>query len=559
MALALQKISECQALVIDSNMVSRGILVTQLREYGIGKVVQCSRVLEARARLELSQFDFVLCEQRFSDGGYSGQALLDDLRRAQLLPFSTVFFMVTGDATYASVAEAAESALDGYLLKPFTATDLFRRLNAARLRKSHLKPIFTAIEALSFDEAARLCLERFEQRAPYWLYAARIGTELLLRLGRHGEARALCDAVIEAKALPWAKLGVARVQIEAGQAGKALSTLERLLGEDSGFVDAYDVMGAAQVELGRFEDALQTYRTAAEFTPGSVVRLQKHGMMAYYLGDRATAARVLARAATLGAGSKMFDAQSLVLLAFASFQENDRKALDRCMADFQRLLERRPDDVRLRRFREVVECLQLIQSRHVSAAVASVRTLASAARQPDFDFEAACNLAGLLSMLASTSITLPESSDWVHALGLRYATSRGLGELLACACVAHPPYVEALRQCHSEINRMAEGAMALSLNERPQDAVRSLQQATRDTLNCKLIDLAQQVLSRQQERIPDADKLQAGIDELRRACGSPPRRAALTQDRHRQPGGLTLRVAPDALVSAPPAATVAEE
>lgn len=35
---------EVQALVIDSNATSRSILVAQLREYGVTKVVQCSRV-----------------------------------------------------------------------------------------------------------------------------------------------------------------------------------------------------------------------------------------------------------------------------------------------------------------------------------------------------------------------------------------------------------------------------------------------------------------------------------------------------------------------------------
>ncbi len=142
---------------------------------------------DARNRLEHTVFDYVLCEQYFTESNHSGQTLLDDLRRAQLLPFSTVFFMVTAEASYAAVAEAAESALDGYLLKPFTPSTLFERLSLARLRKVHLKPIFDAIEQEDFETAAALCTERFEARQPYWLYAARIGTELLLRLGRHAQ------------------------------------------------------------------------------------------------------------------------------------------------------------------------------------------------------------------------------------------------------------------------------------------------------------------------------------------------------------------------------------
>ena len=549
----LPPIADARALVIDGNPTSRSILVSQLRDYGVGKVSQAHRVMDARMKLEHRQYDFVLCEQQFHDGAQSGQGLLDDLRRAQLLPFSTVFFMVTGEASYSSVAEAAESALDGYLLKPFNAATLFERLHVARVRKAHLKPIFSAIEASEFTAAATLCMDRFRSRGPYWLYAARIGTELLLRTQRHEEAQELFEAVIAAKTLPWAKLGVARAQMEAGHTVRALNTMERLIGEDATFADAYDVMGSAQVELGQFAEALSTYKMAAELTPGSVTRLQKYGMMAYYMGDRTTAARVLARAAIVGGDSKMFDAQSLVLLGFACFQDGDRKGLDRCMSDFLRLLEKMPQDQRLKRFIDVVGALQLIRARQFAAAVDSIRLQADEIRSPTFDFEAACNLTGLLAVLAATSIDLPESERWIDELGLRYASSRSLGELLASACVAHAPHAEMLRQSHARINKMAESAMSLSLGGDPTAAVHGLVAAGTNTLNGKLADIAQQMLIRHSAKIEGTEALQGQVETLRAACGAQPRRAALSQDRHRQPGGLSLRM------PAPPAETPALE
>jgi CheY-like chemotaxis protein len=318
--MATSRSPDTLALVVDSNVTSRGLLSAQLRDYGVTKVVQCSRIQDARSRLEHTVFDYVLCDQYFPDSQSSGQTLLDDLRRAQLLPFSTVFFMVTTEATYAAVAEAAESALDGYLLKPFTPLTLFERLSAARQRKTHLRPIFDAIEQGDFEAAAKLCIAQFTGRKPYWLYAARIGSELLLRLGRHEEARLLFEAILKARAIPWAKLGVARAQIEAGHPTRAVATLMGLIGEDPGYADAYDVLGRAQVEMGHFAEAIETYRTASELTPDSVVRLQKLGMMCYYMGERATAVQVLSRAVVLGIDSKLFDYQSLVLLAFAYFR-----------------------------------------------------------------------------------------------------------------------------------------------------------------------------------------------------------------------------------------------
>ena len=282
-------------------------------------------------------------------------------------------------------------------------------------------------------------MERFEARKPYWLYAARIGSELLLRLGRHDEARTLFEAVIAARALPWAKLGVARAQIESGQAARAITTLQQLIGEDASFADAYDVLGRAQVEMGNFAQAFETCRTASTLTPDSVVRLQKLGMMSYYMGDRATATKVLARATVLGIDSKLFDYQSLVLLTFAYYAENDRKGIERCMADFARILERHHSSARIRRFAEVARALQLIQQRQFSQAVESVRGMAREITSSTFDFEAACNLGSLLAVLAVTLIELPEGDSWVRALGMRYANTRGLTELMANACNLHEP------------------------------------------------------------------------------------------------------------------------
>lgn len=529
------------ALIVDSNATSRSILVGQLREYGVTRIVQCSRVQDARNRLEHTVFDYVLCEQYFGESGYSGQTLLDDLRRAQLLPFSTVFFMVTAEASYAAVAEAAESALDGYLLKPFTPSALFERLSLARLRKIHLRPIFDAIEAEDFERAAQLCVERFESRQPYWLYAARIGSELLLRLGRHDEARTLFEAVIAARALPWAKLGVARAQIESGQAARAVTTLQELIGEDASFADAYDVLGRAQVELGNFSQAIETYRTASGLTPDSVVRLQKLGMMSYYMGDRETATKVLARAAILGIDSKLFDFQSLVLLTFSYFAENDRKGIERCMADFGRILERHQGSARVLRFAEVARTLQLIQQRQFSQAVESVRSMAREITTSSFDFEAACNLGSLLAVLAVTSIDLADGEGWVRALGMRYANTRGLTELLANACNLHTPYGDLVRECLVHINKTAEAAIAQSLHGDPTGAVHHLLAEAERTLNSKLVDMSQQVLLRHRARMASPEPLQEAIDTLRARVGSTPARAILGQDSERHPGGVAIR------------------
>ncbi|WP_114969062.1 response regulator [Rhodoferax ferrireducens] len=540
MALPEDDLSASSALIIESNPTSRSILVAQLRDFGMGTVVQCARLADARRQLEFRTFDVVLCEHHFANEVMSGQDLLDDLRRNQLLPFSTVFIMVTAEATYAKVAEAAESALDGYLLKPHKAVHLGERLRQARIRKISLAEIFAAIEAEDFDTAANLCLHRFETRGLFWLYAARVGAELLLRTGKCAQAQVLYEAVVAAKTLPWAKLGVARSLLDEGQTAKAASTLENLISEDPSYADAYDVMGRAQFELGKFDKALATYKMASELTPASISRLQNLGMMTYYAGDRKEAEAILDRTTRLGLDSKMFDCQTLVLLAFARLESGDRKGLQRCRDDFVRLIERNPKSVRHQRLAGIVDALSSIQLHQFAQALDAVRAMTKAVTSPDFDFEAASNLLALMAQLANKAIQLNEVEAVVDTLGMRFCISRPLSELLAAAAAVHEPYATRVREAHTQILKLAEHAMLLSMEGDPKAAVKNLIFHGNATLNGKLIETAYLVLHRYSEKISDAAALTEIVQDLRSRFCTLNSKPALGEQK-RQAGGLTLR------------------
>lgn len=533
-------LSASQALVIDSNPTSRSILVSQLREFGMGSVVQCARLTDARRQLEYRTFDVVLCEHHFANETTSGQDLLDDLRRNQLLPFSTVFIMVTAEATYAKVAEAAESALDGYLLKPHKATHLGERLRQARIRKVSLREIFAAIEEDDFDAAAQLCLHRFETRGLFWLYAARVGAELLLRIGKCTQAQMLYEAVVAAKTLPWAKLGVARALLDEGQTAKAASTLETLLSEDPSYADAYDVMGRAQFELGKFDKALATYQMASELTPSSITRMQNLGMMTYYGGDRKEAEKILDRTTRLGLDSKMFDCQTLVLLAFTRLDSGDSKGLQRCRDDFARLIERNPGSQRHQRLSDLVDALFLIQQHQYARALDAVRSMILTVKSPDFDFEAAANLLAVMAQLANKALQLDEVESVVETLGMRFCNSRPLCELLAAAAAVHEPYAAHIRDAHTKILKITENAMLLSLNGDPEAAVKNLIFYGNSTLNGKLIETAHLVLHRYSEKMPDAHSLIQTVQDLRSRYATSSTKPTLGGQK-RQAGGLTLR------------------
>ncbi len=542
MTLLTTDFSNSRAMIIDGSPMTRSILASQFREFGFEKVTQCTRLSEAREHFNESAFDVVLCEHNFGHETPTGLDLVDELRSKQMLPMSTVVFMLTGEASYARVAEAAETGLDGYLLKPHKANQLHERLRLACYRKDSFREVFNAMEQKAFDVAADLCLERYQHRGLFWLYAARVGAELLMRTSRFQEAQELYEAIAEAKTAPWAKLGVARAMMESGNTVGAANALGSLLEEDPSFADAYDVMARAQFELGNVAQARATYKMACDMTPDSVPRLQSLAMMSFYAGDTKEAAQLLDRVTRIGLDSKLFDCQTLVVLAFTQLDANDHRGLQRSRDNFTRLLERNPDSARHQRGVVMIDAMLALLKNERGGLLALVRELEGTTKTPEFDFEAASNLIGLMTRLARRDVRIDQSDARLETMAMRFCTSRPLTEMLAGAANGHTIFTDRIRNAGQQIQKIAQSAVTLGLMGDPAMAVRQLIIEGQSTLNSKLIEVAHQVLERYRDKINDANQMAEVVQALRQQFGSQARQGSSTIAAKRKSGGLKLQI-----------------
>ena len=508
------EIGKALALVVDGNMASRRALVTMLRNFGVLKVEQAVRPQEARQMLELRNFDIVLCDFHFAGETMTGQELMDDLRQSGLLPLPSVVVMISGEAHYSQVAEAAEVALDAYLVKPHTADALRVRLLKARARKAALAEVFALIAAQRHEEAVALAKLMASERGMVWLQAARIAADLCLRLGRPAEAAKLLDEVLQAGALPWARLGLARAQTEAGAVFQARRTLESLISELPGYTDAYDVMGRVLLEQGENAEAIAALRKASALTPHSVARLVKLGLLSFYFGDPKEAAEALNRAVRLGMSSKVFDLQGLTLLAALQFDKHDERGLSLSAMTLERMRASAPGSARLRRFAELVTLFRAMLDHRVVEVMALVRGQLAELRAPDFEFEAACNLLMALSRLQTTELHLDGMEDHVTALAARFAVSRTTCDLLCAALRERTELAQAVRDEYERINTVARQAVEHTVAGNPAAATELLLGGAERTLNAKLMDLARHTLERHQDKVAGAEELAARLDLL---------------------------------------------
>ena len=312
---------------------------------------------------------------------------------------------------------------------------------------------------------------------------------------------------------PWARLGLARVQLEMGQPHKAKPLLESLLADEPSYADAYDNLARTLMEQGQFEEALKAYQMSTDLTPASIARLQRHGMLAFYLGDKAKAIDLLEGA----------------------------EQLHQFLLDQKRMAERNPESVRLRRMVQTLQVLDAGMAQSEAETLEALAVLTQAILEPDFDFEAACNLLSVLALLSTKDIAPPDAENIVHKLGMRFAISMAMSELLMGAAQKHPRFCELLGDSNTHVLQLLEQALSPSRSGDPGKTVETLLAQGLVSLNAKVIETAWRVLQRYQGDIGNAAELVAQIEPWRQTLGTAYNKPVLGDRNMRQSGGVSLR------------------
>jgi DNA-binding response OmpR family regulator len=285
-------LSAITALVIEAHPNMRTQLRNMLAEVGIQKVQFAVSAGAAVRKLREAVFDLILCEYHLGEG-QDGQHLLEDLRHNRVIPLRTLFIMVTGERQYEKVVSAAELAPNDYVLKPFAADTLYARISRAVLKRSAFLPIYELIEKDDTPAAIRACAEAENQFPQYLIDFLRLRAELHVAAGEADEAEAIYAQVLEMRAVPWARLGLAKALFLKQQYDKAEALLEGLVDENENFLDAYDWLARTREAAGELERARDVLLRARVVSPHRLGRLRRLGGIALDMGDARTAESVL--------------------------------------------------------------------------------------------------------------------------------------------------------------------------------------------------------------------------------------------------------------------------
>jgi len=286
-------------LVIDDCPQMRSSLRKMTQSFGAVDVDDAPNGKEAVKKIRKKKYDVILCDYYLGEGK-DGQQILEEAKHLHLLKYSAIFMMITAETTSDMVMRAVEYHPDDYLAKPFTREVLGRRLEKLIRRKCDFDDIEAAVHKRQYDLALARCDARIAANPGNLLEFLRFKSTLCLRLGRQGDAAAVCERVLAMRDIPWAMLDMAKVQYHRGHLLKARDMLNELVRANGTCVAAYDWLARCQESLDDPLGAQLSLSRAAELSPRSILRQRTLGIVAYKNGDLGCAEQAFSRAIRLG-------------------------------------------------------------------------------------------------------------------------------------------------------------------------------------------------------------------------------------------------------------------
>ncbi|MBV1776795.1 response regulator [Burkholderiaceae bacterium DAT-1] len=497
--------SGSSALVIDPSPAVRMMMRNVLSEIGVDHCDIAPSLSEGRKRLREHHYDIVLSEYNF-ETGESGQDMLEEGRKTGFLPPTTLYFIVTAEASYGTVVNIAEESPDDYLLKPLNTADLAKRVERAFAKRNLMLDVLQAMEQGKLETAVKLATQHMHGKGKFARDAARLCCQLLFRLGKYEESARLLKALLAQKDLPWARLVLARVAIRMGDHVTAEAALRELIAQHPMYLPVYTQLADVCKAQERFADALDVTEQAIKIAPNSVKRLQFAGHLATSLGDSEKGTAYLMRAVRSSGKLLDMDARTVYLLILAAQEKGDAKEALSMIKQMKLKAQEARDHLvirsRLNWYAALAEAWLSLERREMLGAIDKVKFVSEAWNEKGFDLPLALDLFKVMDRMYADDLASTMGS-WVHVIALRMCAGKSAQDMLESALSANQRLSSLVIEAGDYIASVAKDSARLMVSDALEDATDKLSMIGLQTKNNRLLIAAANAASRSLQRNND--------------------------------------------------------
>ena len=299
-----KELARMRVLLVDRHASARNSMRIILSSLGITAVHNAGTSAEVLRQVKAYTFDIILSDYHLDDGR-DGQQLLEELRHKNLISLSTVYMVVTAERAYQNVVSVAELAPDDYLIKPFTADQFHSRLIKTIYKKHFFEKVFGHLDNGAYAEALAACDSLIGKEDAYLYDILRFKGEILNVLGRHEEAKAVYQQVLDHAMVPWARMGLAIALRGMDELAEAEEMGASVIDDFPEYLAAYDFVASVREEMGKLAEAQQVLQKATVISPNNSVRQRMVGDVAVRNDDLDAAERAYGKVLERHQGSSL--------------------------------------------------------------------------------------------------------------------------------------------------------------------------------------------------------------------------------------------------------------
>lgn len=299
-----KELARMRVLLVDRHTSARNSLRIILSTLGVTAVHSAGTSIEVLRQVKAYSFDIILADYHLDDGR-DGQQLLEELRQKHLISLSTVYMVITAERAYHNVVSVAELAPDDYLIKPFTAEQLQARLAKAIYKKRFFAEVFVHLDNGAFVDALATCESLIGKEELFLYDTLRFKGEILNVLGRHEEAKAVYQLVMNNAMVPWARMGLAIALRGLDELDKAELLGSALIEDFPEYLAAYDFVASVREEMGKLAEAQDVLQKASVISPNNSLRQRMVGDVAIRNNDLAAAEKAYGKVLERHQGSSL--------------------------------------------------------------------------------------------------------------------------------------------------------------------------------------------------------------------------------------------------------------
>ena len=299
-----KELTRLRVLLVDRHSSARNTLRIILTTLGVSSIHNAATSAEVIRQVKAYFFDVIFADYHLEDGR-DGQQLLEELRQNHLISLSTVYMVITAERAYRNVVSVAELAPDDYLIKPFTAEQLQARLVRAIYKKQYFGRVFRHLDNGAYIDALAACEALLNQDDQFYYDTLRFKGEILNALGRHEEAKAAYQLVLENAMVPWARMGLAIALRGLDELSEAELLGASVIEDFPEFLAAYDFVASVREEMGKLNEAQEILQKAAEISPNNSLRQRMVADVAVRNDDLDTAERAYSKVLERHRGSSL--------------------------------------------------------------------------------------------------------------------------------------------------------------------------------------------------------------------------------------------------------------